>query len=58
MASLEHLHNEIKLLLKENKRLSEELNALKDINIYYINRCNFLKKIIQKFKDGIKKVIN
>jgi len=58
MASLEHLHNEIKLLLKENKRLSEELNAIKDINTYYINRCKFLKKIIQKFKDGIKRIIN
>jgi cell shape-determining protein MreC len=58
MASLEHLNNEIKLLLKENKRLSEELNAIKDINTYYKNRCKLLRLIIQKFKDGIKRIIN
>jgi hypothetical protein len=51
MASLEQLNKEIKRLLKDNRNLSEELT-------YYKNRCKFLKLIIEKFKGGIKRIIN
>lgn len=51
MGSLDKLNLEIKRLLEDNHNLSEELT-------YYKNRCKFLKKIIQKFKHGIKRIIN
>ena len=51
MASLEHLNQEIKRLLEDNRNLSEELT-------YYKNRCKLLRLIIQKFKSGIKRIIN
>jgi predicted RNase H-like nuclease (RuvC/YqgF family) len=38
----------VRSLQEENKNLSEELNHLKYKIIYYENRCNFLKSIINK----------
>lgn len=58
MASLDLINKEIERLLKDQKKLEEENRSLLDELTYYKNRCKTLRMIVQKFKDGIKRIIN
>jgi len=58
MASLDLINKEIERLLKDQKKLKEENRSLLDELTYYKNRCKTLRMIVQKFKDGIKRIIN
>ena len=50
--------NKLQYLKKTLKDLESRHKELKDELSYYKNRCDFLKKIIKKFKLGIKRIIN
>lgn len=58
MASLDLINKEIERLLKDKEKLKEENRSLLDELTYYKNRCKTLRMIVQKFKDGIKRIIN
>jgi len=58
MASLDLINKEIQRLLKDKEKLKEENRSLLDELTYYKNRCKTLRMIVQKFKDGIKRIIN
>lgn len=49
---------DLKRLNQEIKWQTDRINQLEDELQYYKNRCNLLKRIVQKFKLGIKRLVN
>lgn len=49
---------DLKRLNKEIKWQTDRINQLEDELTYYRNRCKLLRKIVEKFKKGIKYLTN